>query len=158
MPARDQRDREPHAHPQGGRRGIALCASNPLSTQDDVAAALVAEYGISTFAIKGEDKDTYYKHIHERLDFIRTSPWTTAPTWWACCTPTAKTARRSHRRHRRDHNRRHPPQAMEQDGVLHYPIVAVNDAMTKHMFDNRYGTGQCTLDGIIRATNRLIAG
>ena len=122
----------------------SLCASNPLSTQDDVAAALVEDYGIPIFAIKGEDNDTYYRHIHA----VAGPPaadrrWTTAPTWSTCCTrsaascsPTSSAA-----------PRRRPPassalRAMEQDGVLHFPIIAVNDADTKHLFDNRYGTGQ----------------
>lgn len=144
---------------QAGGANVYLCASNPLSTQDDVAAALVAEYGIPTFAIKGEDNDTYYKHIHavldakpnitmddgadtvgvihsERTDLIQHIIGGTEET-------TTGVIRLK---------------AMAAEGVLAYPIVAVNDADTKHMFDNRYGTGQSTIDGIMRATNRMMAG
>ena len=160
VPARDQRDREPHAHADrrrgragalrlqpalhSGRRGRGAggrsTASPPSPSRARTATPTTATSRASSTS-------------------IRRSPWTTAPTWWACCTPSAPT----------------PPtgviggteetttgvirlKSMEQDGVLRYPIVAVNEAMTKHMFDNRYGTGQSTLDGIIRATNRLIAG
>jgi adenosylhomocysteinase len=141
-----------------GGAQLALCASNPLSTQDDVAAALVAEYGISTFAIKGEDRDTYYRHIQSVID---TLPQITmddgadvvgllhsdrADAVAGVIGGTEETTTGVIRL-----------KSMEEDGVLRYPIVAVNEAMTKHMFDNRYGTGQSTLDGIIRATNRLVA-
>lgn len=136
-----------------------FCASNPLSTQDDVAAALVQEYGIPTYAIKGEDNDTYYKHILAALD---SRPHLTMDDG-------ADTVGIIHS------DRRElladiiggteetttgviRLKAMQKDGVLEYPIVAVNEAATKHYFDNRYGTGQSTLDGIIRATNKLIAG
>ena len=144
---------------KAGGADLVLCASNPLSTQDDVAAALVVDHGISVFAIKGEDNKTYYRHINAALEHGRTSRWTTARTWSACSTASARTCC--------------PTciggteetttgvirlRAMAREGVLGYPIVAVNDALTKHMFDNRYGTGQSTIDGIIRATNRLLAG
>jgi adenosylhomocysteinase len=142
-----------------GGANVALCASNPLSTQDDVAAALVSEYGIPTFAIKGEDNETYYKHIHSVLD---TKPHLTMDDG-------ADTVGVIHS----DRKELIPGiiggteetttgvirlRAMAMDGVLKYPIIAVNDADTKHLFDNRYGTGQSTIDGIIRATNRLLAG
>ncbi len=142
-----------------GGAQIALCASNPLSTQDDVAAALVAEYGIATFAIKGEDNDTYYKHIDAVLD---TKPQLTMDDG-------ADIVARLHKE--RTDLLRHiiggteetttgviRLRALAGDGKLKYPIVAVNEANTKHMFDNRYGTGQSTLDGITRATNILWAG
>jgi len=141
-----------------GGAEMALCASNPLSTQDDVAAALVAEYGISTFAIKGEDRDTYYRHMQSVIDtlpqitmddgadvvgLLHSERSDAAPGVIGGTEETTTGVIRL--------------KSMEQEGVLRYPIVAVNEAMTKHMFDNRYGTGQSTLDGIIRATNRLIA-
>jgi adenosylhomocysteinase len=142
-----------------GGADVVLCASNPLSTQDDVAAALVKHYKIPTFAIKGEDNKTYYKHLtaalahkptmtmddgadlvtlvlKERRDLIPGVVGGTEET-------TTGVIRLK---------------SMEQEGVLGYPIVAVNDADTKHLFDNRYGTGQSTLDGIVRATNILLAG
>ena len=134
-----------------------LCASNPLSTQDDVAASLVKDYGIPTFAIKGEDNKTYYKHI---LSALENKPEITMDDG-ADVVSTL---------HKKDYG--FIPiggteetttgvirlKAMANDGILKYPIIAVNDALTKHMFDNRYGTGQSTIDGIIRATNKLIAG
>ena len=142
-----------------GGAQVALCASNPLSTQDDVASALVKAHGISVFAIKGEDNKTYYRHLvqalaqgpsmtmddgadlvtmvlRERRELIKGIVGGTEET-------TTGVIRLK---------------AMEQDGVLGYPIVAVNDADTKHLFDNRYGTGQSTIDGILRATNLLLAG
>ena len=142
-----------------GGAQVALCASNPLSTQDDAAAALVAEYGIPTFAKKGEDDKTYYRHIHqaleqgpnismddgadlvatihrERRDLIPNVLGGTEET-------TTGVIRLS---------------SMARDGALAYPIIAVNEADTKHLFDNRYGTGQSTIDGITRATNILWAG
>ena len=142
-----------------GGAEISLCASNPLSTQDDVAAALVAEYGVSTFAIKGEDNATYYKHIDAVLD---AKPQITMDDG-------ADIVARLHK------DRTDLLQyiiggteetttgvvrlrALAAEGKLKYPIVAVNEANTKHMFDNRYGTGQSTLDGITRATNILWAG
>jgi adenosylhomocysteinase len=142
-----------------GGAEIYLCASNPLSTQDDVAAALVAEYGISTFAIKGEDNETYYKHIDAVLD---AKPQMTMDDG-------ADLVARLHK-DRTDLLANIIGgteetttgvirlRALAQEGKLRYPIIAVNEANTKHMFDNRYGTGQSTLDGIIRATNVLIAG
>jgi adenosylhomocysteinase len=142
-----------------GGAEIYLCASNPLSTQDDVAAALVAEYGIATFAIKGEDNETYYKHIDSVLD---SKPQMTMDDG-------ADLVARLHKD--RTDLLEHiiggteetttgviRLRALGQEGKLRYPIIAVNEANTKHMFDNRYGTGQSTLDGIIRATNILIAG
>ena len=144
---------------QAGGADVVLCASNPLSTQDDVAAALVDD-GIPVFAIKGEDDETYYRHIHAALDHEpqhhdrrRRRPGHGAPQG---------AARSAAGRHRRRPRRRRPAssahRAMESDGVLKFPIIAVNDADTKHFFDNRYGTGQSTIDGIIRATNILLAG
>jgi adenosylhomocysteinase len=144
---------------KGGGAQVALCASNPLSTQDDVAAALVKHFRIPVFARRGEDRRTYYKHIQsvleirphitmddgadtisvlhdERTDLL---PGTIAGTEE---TTTGVLRLRQ----------------MEKKGVLRYPIIAVNDADTKHLFDNRYGTGQSTLDGVIRATNILLAG
>jgi adenosylhomocysteinase len=142
-----------------GGADIALCASNPLSTQDDVAAALVREYGISVFAIKGEDNDTYYKHIDSVLAH---KPQLTMDDG-------ADVVARLHKD--RTDLLEHVIggteetttgvirlRALAKDGKLRYPIVAVNEANTKHMFDNRYGTGQSTLDGITRATNILWAG
>lgn len=142
-----------------GGADIVLCASNPLSTQDDVAAALVEHYGIRTYAIKGEDTGTYYAHIDAA---IAHKPHITMDDG-------ADVVGRIHAEF---------PEALEhiiggteetttgvvrlaamaRDGELKYPIIAVNEAKTKHLFDNRYGTGQSTLDGVIRATNRLVAG
>jgi adenosylhomocysteinase len=142
-----------------GGAEVALCASNPLSTQDDVAAALCEEHGVDVFAIKGEDNETYYRHISAVLDH---HPQVTMDDGMDLVAML---------------HRERPEQlpeliggteetttgvirlrAMASDGVLAYPIVAVNDANTKHLFDNRYGTGQSTIDGIIRATNVLLAG
>jgi len=142
-----------------GGAEVALCASNPLSTQDDVAAALVAEYGISTFAIKGEDNETYYRHIDAALDH---RPQVTMDDG-------ADLVARLHK-DRTDllagvvggteetTTGVIRLRALGGEGRLKYPIIAVNEANTKHMFDNRYGTGQSTLDGITRATNILWAG
>jgi adenosylhomocysteinase len=138
---------------------IALCASNPLSTQDDVAAALAGEYGIPTFAIKGEDEVTYYRHIESVL---ATRPNVTMDD--GCDLVSVL-----HTRHadQLDEVRGGTEEtttgvirlrAMVRDGQLRFPVVAVNEALTKHMFDNRYGTGQSTLDGLLRATNILLAG
>jgi adenosylhomocysteinase len=142
----------------GGAEGL-LCASNPLSTQDDVAAALVKEYGISVFAIHGEDKKTYYKHLRAALDFkpditmddgadllslLHTEFKKQAKDVWGSMEETTTGVIRL--------------KALERAGKLAVPIIAVNDAKTKNMFDNRYGTGQSTIDGIIRATDILIAG
>lgn len=143
---------------EGGAE-VALCASNPLSTQDDVAAALVKFYKIPVFAIKGEDKDTYYKHIYQVLeikphitmddgaDLISTLHKEKKELLKDVLGGTEETTTGVIRL-----------RAMADDGALHYPIIAVNDAYTKHLFDNRYGTGQSTIDGILRATNRLLAG
>src|ERR687897_859102 len=130
---------------------IALCASNPLSTQDDVAAYLVRDHGVHVYAIKGEDHETYYTHIAQALAF---GPDMTQDDG-------ADLVGSLHMISLNRLDDLAPPirrWAMQKDGVLQFPIVAVNDSSTKHMFDNRYGTGQSTLDGIIRATNMLIAG
>ncbi len=136
-----------------------LCASNPLSTQDDVAAALVKEFGIPTFAIKGEDNASYYSHIMSCLearphitmddgaDLLFTLHSEKKELIKDVIGGTEETTTGVIRL-----------KAMAAKGVLAYPVIAVNDALTKHMFDNRYGTGQSTIDGIIRATNRLLAG
>ena len=144
---------------QAGGADVALCGSNPLSTQDDVAASLVRDHNISVFAIKGEDNDTYYNHILAALDH---KPHITMDDGADLVTLL--------------HTKRQDAlegviggteetttgvirlRAMAKEGVLRFPIVAVNDADTKHLFDNRYGTGQSTIDGIIRATNFLLAG
>jgi len=142
-----------------GGAEVALTASNPLSTQDDVAAAIVRYFDIPVFAIKGEDNETYYKHIYAVLDFNpnitmddgadlvstlhRERPDLLSNVIGGTEETTTGVIRL---------------RAMAKDGALRYPIIAVNDAMTKHLFDNRYGTGQSTIDGIIRATNILLAG
>jgi adenosylhomocysteinase len=145
----------------GGAR-LALCASNPLSTQDDTAAALVREYEIPVFAIKGEDHDTYYRHLESVLA-IR--PQVTMDDG-------ADLISQLHREGNRGADLVGQViggteetttgvirlRAMEKEGVLAFPVIAVNDADTKHLFDNRYGTGQSTIDGILRATNVLLAG
>jgi adenosylhomocysteinase len=144
---------------QAGGAEVALCASNPLSTQDDVAASLCEHFGIPTFAIKGEDNATYYAHIES---VIASKPHMTMDDGCDLVT----TIYGKHRELFKDMIggceetttgviRLH---AMEKDGVLPFPVIAVNDALTKHMFDNRYGTGQSTIDGVIRATNVLLAG
>jgi adenosylhomocysteinase len=142
-----------------GGADVRLTASNPLSTQDDLAAALVKHYGIPVFAIKGEDNATYYRHIHSALDhkphitmddgadlvnIIHTKRTERLADVFAGTEETTTGVIRL--------------KAMARHGVLRYPIIAVNDAKTKHLFDNRYGTGQSTLDGILRATNILLAG
>jgi adenosylhomocysteinase len=142
-----------------GGADVALCASNPLSTQDDVAASLVRDYNIPTFAIKGEDNDSYYSHIMAAVDHrpqitmddgadlvgvLHTKRKTELAGVIGGTEETTTGVIRL--------------RAMAKEGVLQYPIVAVNDADTKHLFDNRYGTGQSTIDGIIRATNFLLAG
>lgn len=144
---------------KAGGAQVALCASNPLSTQDDVAASLVAHEGISVFAIKGENHDTYYAHIRAALelkphitmddgaDLVSTLHRERTDLIPGVLAGTEETTTGVIRL-----------RAMAQDGVLRYPILAVNDAMTKRFFDNRYGTGQSTIDGIIRATNLLLAG
>jgi len=144
---------------QLGGADIALCASNPLSTQDDVAASLVVHSEIPVYAIKGEDSPTYYKHIRAVLDYRpevtmddgadlvstlhKERPQQCAEVLAGTEETTTGVIRL---------------RAMARDGALRFPIIAVNDSMTKHLFDNRYGTGQSTLDGIIRATNVLLAG
>jgi adenosylhomocysteinase len=142
-----------------GGAEVALCASNPLSTQDDIAAVLVRDYNVPVFAIKGEDNDTYYQHLTSALE---TKPNVTMDDGADLVSVllskrtdlvdnviggTEETTTGVIRL-----------RAMAKDGVLKYPIVAVNDADTKHLFDNRYGTGQSTIDGIVRATNFLLAG
>ncbi|MBW1711630.1 MAG: adenosylhomocysteinase [Deltaproteobacteria bacterium] len=141
-----------------GGAEVAVCASNPLSTQDDLAAALVAE-GVPVFAIKGEDNKTYYQHINAVLD---SKPMMTMDDG-ADLVSTALSERRDSLEHLIAGTEETTTgvirlRAMAADKVLAYPIIAVNDAKTKHFFDNRYGTGQSTIDGIIRATNRLVAG
>jgi adenosylhomocysteinase len=142
-----------------GGADLVLCGSNPLSTQDEVAASLVKDYGIPTYAIKGEDNATYYAHIAAALDH---KPQITMDDGADLVTQlltkrtdllsgviggTEETTTGVIRL-----------RAMAKDGTLKFPVIAVNDALTKHMFDNRYGTGQSTIDGVIRATNMLIAG
>ena len=142
-----------------GGASIALCASNPLSTQDDVAAALVREYSIPTFAIKGESNEVYYSHLNSALDSkpqitmddgadVVSALHTKRKDLLAGIVGGTEETTTGVIRLR----------AMAKDKVLAYPIIAVNDALTKHLFDNRYGTGQSTIDGIIRATNVLLAG
>jgi adenosylhomocysteinase len=144
---------------KAGGADLVLCASNPLSTQDDVAAALVSEYGIPTFAIKGEDEQTYYRHINAVLDrkpqmtmddgcdlvsTIHTTRTDLIPGIIGGLEETTTGVIRLH--------------SMEKSGVLKFPVLAVNDSDTKHLFDNRYGTGQSSIDAIIRSTNILLAG
>jgi len=144
---------------KAGGADTVLCASNPLSTQDDVAASLAKDYGISVFAIKGEDNKTYYEHIHAAIahspkitvddgaDLVSTIhqeyPKMTSKVYGSMEETTTGVIRL---------------RAMAKDGALKIPVIAVNDANTKHLFDNRYGTGQSTLDGIIRAIDPLMAG
>ena len=142
-----------------GGADICLCASNPLSTQDDVAASLVKHYGISTFAIKGEDNTTYYNHLVQALEH---RPQMTMDDG-ADVVSMLHSKKKEFLKYLIGGTEETTTgvirlKAMEKDGVLKYPIIAVNDANTKHMFDNRYGTGQSTIDGIIRATNVLLAG
>jgi adenosylhomocysteinase len=144
---------------KAGGADVVLCASNPLSTQDDVAAALVEEYDISTFAIKGEDHDTYYSHIEAAVDH---KPHFTMDDG-ADVISVLHSARREQLGDIIAGTEETTTgvirlKALEAEGKLGFPIIAVNEAMTKHMFDNRYGTGQSTIDGIIRATNVLLAG
>lgn len=144
---------------QAGGADAVLCASNPLSTQDDVAASLVSHYEIPVFGIKGEDRDTYYEHINAALDH---RPVITMDDGADLVSLLHK--ERSDQIEQMIGGTEETTtgvirlRAMAQQGKLGYPIVAVNDAMTKHFFDNRYGTGQSTLDGILRATNILLAG
>ena len=144
---------------KAGGADLMLCASNPLSTQDDVAAALVSEYGIPTFAIKGEDEQTYYRHINAVLDHkpnmtmddgcdlvstLHTTRTELIPAIIGGMEETTTGVIRL--------------RSMEKGGVLRFPVLAVNDSDTKHLFDNRYGTGQSSIDAIIRSTNILLAG
>ncbi|HVD25356.1 MAG TPA: adenosylhomocysteinase [Gaiellaceae bacterium] len=144
---------------KAGGADVVLCASNPLSTQDDVSAALVDEFDISVFAIKGEDNDTYYQHIEAAVDH---KPQLTMDDG-----ADVIGVLHSHRREQLGDIIAGTEEtttgvirlkALEADGALGFPIIAVNEAKTKHLFDNRYGTGQSTIDGIIRATNILLAG
>jgi adenosylhomocysteinase len=144
---------------QAGGADVVLTASNPLSTQDDVAAALVSVYEIPTFAIKGESNEIYYKHINAALDH---KPHMTMDDG-ADLVSVLHKDRRDLLENVRGGTEETTTgvirlRAMAIDGALNYPIIAVNDALTKHFFDNRYGTGQSTIDGIVRATNILLAG
>ncbi len=144
---------------KAGGADVSLCASNPLSTKDDVAAALVAEYGISTFARRGEDRDTYYAHLNAVAD---TQPQVTMDD--GCDLVSLLHQERPHQLEQILAGTEETTtgvirlKAMAADGALAFPVVAVNEARTKHLFDNRYGTGQSTVDGILRATNVLLAG
>ncbi len=144
---------------KAGGANLVLCASNPLSTQDDAAAALISEYSIPTYAMKGEDEQTYYRHINAALDHkpnmtmddgcdlvstLHTSRTELLPDIIGGMEETTTGVIRL--------------RSMEKDGVLRFPVLAVNDSDTKHLFDNRYGTGQSTIDAIIRSTNILLAG
>src|SRR5438876_8284265 len=142
-----------------GGADLVLCASNPLSTQDETAAALVEKYGVSVFAIKGEDNDTYYAHIEAAVDH---KPQITMDDG-----ADVIGVLHAHRREQLGDVIGGTEEtttgvirlkALERDGALGFPIIAVNEANTKHLFDNRYGTGQSTIDGIVRATNVLLAG
>ena len=144
---------------KAGGAQVILCASNPLSTQDDAAASLVKNDRISVFAIKGENNKTYYAHINAALDF---KPHYTMDDG-ADLVSTLHAERSELLPHVKGGTEETTTgvirlRSMAAEGVLQYPIIAVNDAQTKHFFDNRYGTGQSTVDGIIRATNRLLAG
>ena len=144
---------------KAGGADLVLCASNPLSTQDDVAAALVSEYGVPVFAIRGEDEDTYYSHITAAVDHL---PHMTMDDG-ADVIGVLHKSRRDQLGEIIGGTEETTTgvirlKALEAQGELGFPIVAVNEAKTKHLFDNRYGTGQSTIDGIIRATNILLAG
>ena len=167
---------------KAGGAEVVLCASNPLSTQDDVAASLVKDYGIAVFAIKGEDSTTYYGHIQQAIahrpnitmddgaDLISSLHLLGWGRWEELAGPIkgwAQELTSDQRRELVDGILGSTEEtttgvirlrSMEREGVLMFPVIAVNDANTKHLFDNRYGTGQSTIDGIIRATNRLLAG
>ena len=167
---------------QAGGADLALCASNPLSTQDDVASYLVKYLHLPVFAIKGEDSETYYSHIRSALahsphltmddgaDLVSSFHFIALEKWGELSPPVRKWARALSRDERRKLIGEMIGgteetttgvirlRSMEKNGVLKFPILAVNDAETKHFFDNRYGTGQSTIDGILRATNRLLAG
>ena len=144
---------------QAGGANVVLCASNPLSTQDDAAASLVRDFGMSVFAVCGENRSTYYKHINAAIDH---KPVITFDDG-------ADLVNEMHTRRKKDAGRIIASmeetttgvirlRAMDRDGKLMFPVIAVNDAASKHLFDNRYGTGQSTVDGIIRATDFLMAG
>ncbi len=142
-----------------GGANLALCASNPLSTQDEVAASLAEDYQIPTFAIKGEDKVTYYRHLNTVMDY---KPHITMDDG-ADLVTLLHTKRKSQLKDVIGSSEETTTgvirlRAMLKDGTLKIPVMAVNDSFTKHMFDNRYGTGQSTIDGIIRSTNVLLAG
>ncbi len=144
---------------QAGGAEVSLCGSNPLSTQDDVAAALVNHYGIATYAIKGEDHKTYYSHI---VSCIEARPHITMDDGCDLVT-VLHTKKKGYLRDVYAGTEETSTgvtrlRAMAAGKVLRYPVIAINDADTKHLFDNRYGTGQSTMDGVIRATNMLIAG
>ncbi|MBN2245650.1 MAG: adenosylhomocysteinase [Candidatus Aminicenantes bacterium] len=144
---------------KSGGAEVALTASNPLSTQDDVSAALVKHYAISVFAIKGEDNKTYYQHLNQALEI---KPNITMDDG-ADLVSTIHSKRRELIKNIKGGTEETTTgvirlKSMANENVLNYPIIAVNDAKTKHLFDNRYGTGQSTLDGILRATNILLAG
>jgi len=144
---------------KAGGADIVLCASNPLSTQDDVAAALVEEYDVAVYAIKGEDNDTYYRHIEAAVDH---KPQLTMDDG-ADVIGVLHSARREQLGDILGATEETTTgvirlKALERDGALGFPVIAVNDADTKHLFDNRYGTGQSSIDGILRATNVLLAG
>ena len=165
-----------------GGAQVALCASNPLSTQDDVAAYLVKELNLPVFAVKGEDSETYYAHIQKALaffpnltmddgaDLVSSLHFIALKKWGELPSSVRKWAEGLSQQKREEMVRGVIGgteetttgvirlRSMERTGVLQFPIIAVNDAETKHLFDNRYGTGQSTIDGIIRATNRLMAG
>jgi adenosylhomocysteinase len=167
---------------KAGGAEVALCASNPLSTQDDVAASLVADMGIPTFAIKGEDNTTYYQHIQQAIahrpvitmddgaDLVSALHMIGWGRMGELAPPVKQWAEGLSDQERKGLTKDILGsteetttgvirlRSMEEEGVLMFPVVAVNDADTKHLFDNRYGTGQSTIDGIIRATNRLLAG
>lgn len=144
---------------KAGGAQVALCASNPLSTQDDIAASLVKDYKIPVFAIKGEDNKTYYRHINSVLDIAAHITMDDG----ADLVSTIHQKRRNLSQNVLAGTEETTTgvirlRSLERKGLLLFPIIAVNDADTKHLFDNRYGTGQSTVDGIIRATNKLLSG
>ena len=144
---------------QSGGADVFLCASNPLSTQDDVAAHLVKNWGIPTFAVKGEDNETYYSHINSVLDARPTITMDDGADVVSVIHGERKELARNILGGTEETTTGVIRlKAMADQKVLLYPIISVNDANTKHFFDNRYGTGQSTLDGVLRATNRLLAG
>ena len=167
---------------KAGGAEVALCASNPLSTQDDAAASLVADMGIPVFAVKGEDSTTYYRHIQQAVahrpvitmddgaDLVSALHMIGWGRMGELAPPVKEWAAKLSDQEREELTKNILGsteetttgvirlRSMEQEGVLMFPVIAVNDADTKHLFDNRYGTGQSTIDGIIRATNRLLAG